>query len=453
MTRLITTIIVIAGTIISGINIHATALTGKWRGCLTIGRNELPIVLTFGTDSVGKPTVSFSSPMQSSESYPMIVDLCADDSLVVRYPKLGIIYRASVSPERIKGRFRQIMNGYDLTLTPEEPLAARRPQTPVPPYPYTTIDTTFTSTDGTLLSATITLPPNATAAATPLVVMVTGSGPQNRDEEIFEHRPFAVIADYLARNGIASLRYDDRGVGRSEGDFATATTHTFADDARSAVDYARKIAGIGRIGILGHSEGGTIALMLASESVPDFIITLAGMAVSAKTTLIEQNIYALEKAGFDGRSIADASILLDKVFDEIAAQYAQGVRAPIDIKAIIRDNGLNLPEELAKQTEESMSQRTPWLDCFLTINPELLLAKVKCPTLALNGDKDTQVNATRNLATIGTQVAQAEVHTLPGLNHLFQHAQNGDTSEYGSLTETIASEVLDMIVEFCRRQR
>lgn len=451
MTRLITTIIVIAGTIISGLNIHATALTGKWRGCLTIGRNELPIVLTFGTDSVGKPTVSFSSPSQSPESYPMIVDLCADDSLVVRYPKFGIIYRASVNPERIKGRFRQIMTGYDLTLTPEEPLTDRRPQTPVPPYPYTTIDTTFTSTDGTRLSATITLPPNATDA--PLVVMVTGSGPQNRDEEIFEHRPFAVIADCLARNGIASLRYDDRGVGRSEGDFSTATTYTFADDARSAVNFARTIAEIGRIGILGHSEGGTIALMLAAEGVSDFIITLAGMAASAKTTLIEQNIYALEKAGFDERTIADASILLGKVFDEIAAQYTQGVRAPIDIKAIIRDNGLNLPEELAKQTEESMSQRTPWLDCFLTINPERLLAKVKCPTLALNGDKDTQVNATRNLATIGTHISQAEVHTLPGLNHLFQHAQNGDTSEYGSLTETIASEVLDMIVEFCRRQR
>lgn len=451
MTRLITTIIVIAGTIISGLNIHATALTGKWRGCLTIGRNELPIVLTFGTDSVGKPTVSFSSPSQSPESYPMIVDLCADDSLVVRYPKFGIIYRASVNPERIKGRFRQIMTGYDLTLTPEEPLTDRRPQTPVPPYPYTTIDTTFTSTDGTRLSATITLPPNATDA--PLVVMVTGSGPQNRDEEIFEHRPFAVIADCLARNGIASLRYDDRGVGRSEGDFSTATTYTFADDARSAVNFARTIAEIGRIGILGHSEGGTIALMLAAEGVSDFIITLAGMAVSAKTTLIEQNIYALEKAGFDERTIADASLLLGKVFDEIASQYTQGVRAPIDIKAIIRDNGLNLPEELAKQTEESMSQRTPWLDCFLTINPERLLAKVKCPTLALNGDKDTQVNATRNLATIGTHISQAEVHTLPGLNHLFQHAQNGDTSEYGSLTETIASEVLDMIVEFCRRQR
>lgn len=451
MTRLITTIIVIACSIISGLNIHATALTGKWRGCLTIGRNELPIVLTFGTDSIGKPTVSFSSPMQSSESYPMIVDLCADDSLVVRYPKLGIIYRASVSPERIKGRFRQIMSGYDLTLTPEQPLAARRPQTPVPPYPYTTIDTTFTSADGTLLSTTITLPPNATAA-TPLVVMVTGSGPQNRDEEIFEHRPFAVIADYLARNGIASLRYDDRGVGRSEGEFSTATTYTFADDARSAVDFARTIGRVGRIGILGHSEGGTIALMLAAEGVPDFIITLAGMAISAKATLIEQNLYALGKAGFDDRAIADAGILLDKVFDDIAAQFAQGVRAPIDIQAIIRDNGLNLPEELAKQTEQSMSQRTPWLDCFITINPEQLLAKVKCPVLALNGDKDTQVNATRNLATIDRQISQAEVHTLPGLNHLFQHAQNGDTSEYGSLTETIASEVLDMIAEFCRRQ-
>ncbi len=451
MIRIFSSLLVIIITLIFGLNIHATALTGKWRGCLTIGRNELPIVLTFGTDSIGKPTVSFSSPTQSSESYPMIVDLCADDSLVVRYPKLGIIYRASVSPERIKGRFRQIMNGYDLTLTPEEPLAARRPQTPVPPYPYTTIDTTFTSTDGTLLSATFTLPPNATAA-TPLVVMVSGSGPQNRDEEIFEHRPFAVIADHLARNGIASLRYDDRGVGLSQGEFSSATTYTFADDARSAVSFARTIATRARIGILGHSEGGTIALMLASEGAPDFIITLAGMAVSAKATLIEQNLYSLGKAGFDDRTIADARILLNKVFDDIAAQGAQGVRASIDIQAIIRDNDLNLPEELAKQTEHSMQQRTPWLDCFLTINPEDLLSSIKCPVLALNGDKDTQVNAKLNLGAIERSIPQAKVHILTGLNHLFQHAQNGDTSEYGSLTETIASEVLDMIAKFCQQQ-
>lgn len=450
MKKMFTPMLAIALTAFAGMNFSAKALVGNWRGNLKVGRGELPIVLTFGTDSLGNTTCSFTSPMQSNESMPMAVDLCTADSLVVRYPQLGIIYRASVSPERISGRFRQFLNGFDLTLTPEVPLTARRPQTPVPPFPYVTVDTTFTSADGTVLSGTITRPANAVADV-PMVVMVSGSGPQNRDEEIFEHRPFAVIADYLARNGVASLRYDDRGTAMSQGNFATSTTYTFRDDAKSAIDFARTLPGISRTGILGHSEGGTIALMLAADGIPDFIISLAGMAVEAKETLIAQNRHRAEQVGLDSTTCAAMGRLLGLVFDEIASQYSRGIVEEIDVRALMAGNGIEMPDNLAAEIQQSVNQRTPWFDCFLTIDPDSFLGKIKCPVLALNGKKDTQVDATRNLAAISSAIPQAQIHAMPELNHLFQHADTGDISEYGNITETISPEVLDLIIDFCRK--
>lgn len=441
---------VIATALTAAMSFSADALSGSWRGTLNAGRAELPIVLTFGTDSVGKPTCSFMSPMQSKESLPMTVDHCTDDSLVVRYPKLGIIYRASVSPERISGRFRQFLRGFDLTLTPEIPLSARRPQAPVAPFPYTTVDTTFTSADGTLLSGTVTLPARLSKNI-PLVVMVSGSGPQNRDEEVFEHRPFAVIADWLARNGVASLRYDDRGTAGSQGDFASSTTYTFRDDARSAVEFARTLPAIGRVGILGHSEGGTIALMLAADGVPDFIISLAGMAVRAKETLIAQNRHRAEQTGLDESTREAMCKLLSIIFDEMAAQYSRGIVEGIDVNAIIAANSIEIPDNLAAEIAQSVKQRTSWFDCFLTIDPDSFLGRISCPVLALNGEKDTQVNCDSNLSAIRNSVPQAKIISMPGLNHLFQHADTGDSSEYGSISETISPEVLDIILEFCRR--
>ena len=170
--------------------------------------------------------------------------------------------------------------------------------------------------DSVLLAGTLTFPEGYTprrAAATPVVVMVTGSGLQNRDEEVFGHRPFAVIADALARKGIASLRYDDRGTGRSAGDFAAATIADFAVDARAAVAVLRTLPCIGPAGVLGHSEGGTVALMLAADGVPDFIVSIAGMAVSGKETILRQNRHALELSGLPEPSKAAGMKFIERL--------------------------------------------------------------------------------------------------------------------------------------------
>lgn len=175
--------------------------------------------------------------------------------------------------------------------------------------------------------------------------MVTGSGPQNRDEEMLDHKPFAVIADYLARNGVASIRYDDRGTGKSTGNYLKATTYTFKDDARSGIEFMRTVPGIDKVGVLGHSEGGTIAFMLGEEKVPDFIVSLAGMVIPGKEALMMQNSRLLDKSGVSGKEKENSLALISGLFDMMADQARKGVSEPIDIDALAASVG-DVPEEV-----------------------------------------------------------------------------------------------------------
>lgn len=280
--------------------------------------------------------------------------------------------------------------------------------------------------------------------------MVTGSGPQNRDEELMDHRPFAVIADHLARNGIASLRYDDRGTGKSDGNFLTATTDTLKGDAVSAVSFLRSIPALGPIGVLGHSEGGTIAFMMGAEDIPDFIVSLAGMAVSGKETLMRQNSRGLDKAGITGTDKENSLRLIDALFDTMAGQSLKGTSTPVDIDSLAAASGIAVNPLILSSLKMTQQMRTPWLDAVIGLNPRNFLKKIKCPVLALNGDKDVQVEPD-NLTVIKNLVPQAETMLMPGLNHLMQHAVTGEMSEYGEIRETISPEVLDAIVQFISR--
>ncbi|MDE6279598.1 MAG: CocE/NonD family hydrolase, partial [Paramuribaculum sp.] len=255
--------------------VSANALTGKWRGELSIGPTKLPLVFNFTENSEGITGATMDSPLQNALGIPLEVKYCSGDSLSVACSMIGATYTAKISDSLINGTFSQQGYRFPLTLTPEDDIMTRRPQTPRPPFPYTETDTVFTSADGTRLAGTLVVPIITDKKKKfPMVVMVTGSGPQNRDEEIFEHRPFAVIADALARNGIASLRYDDRGTAKSEGKYSEATLETFTGDAKSAFEFARELPFTSKTGILGHSEGGTIAVLLAADQIPDFIISL-----------------------------------------------------------------------------------------------------------------------------------------------------------------------------------
>lgn len=432
----------------------ASALTGRWCGSLEYGQSKIPLVFNFTEDAEGKTGCTLDSPLQGAKGIPATVILCSADSVAVECGMIGAKFNASVSKDKIAGIFSQRGMNFGLTLTPELSIEERRPQTPRPPYPYTVIDTVFTSTDGTVMAATLTLPAGLKKGSkVPAVVMVSGSGPQNRDEEIMEHKPFAVIADHLARKGVASLRYDDRGTGKSKGNFNTSTTYTFQEDAKAALDFLRSLPQSGKTGILGHSEGGTIAFMLGAERKPDFIISLAGMAEPAKETMLRQNSRALDKAGIDRTVKESCMTLIGRLFDTIEEQNRRGVSAPVDIDSLVRATDVDVPDAIRAMLVTTQRTRTPWFDTVLSINPAESLAKIKCPMLALNGDKDTQVDAEANTSIIKKKAPKAEVIIFPSLNHLMQHAETGDFSEYGEIRETIAPEVLEAISGFANRQR
>lgn len=430
---------------------EGAALTGRWRGELTLGPNKLPLVFSFSEVGGGITTATMDSPMQNAVGIPLAVTLCTADSVSVSCPSIGASFSGRVAEGRIAGTFSQSGYKFPLVLTPEESILDRRPQTPQPPFPYTVTDTVFASADGTLLAGTLTMPECTNGNTVPVVVMLTGSGPQNRDEEIFEHRPFAVIADMLARNGVASLRFDDRGTGKSEGSFAAADINTFKADAESALAFVRSLPGFGKAGFLGHSEGGSIAVVSAPESRPDFIISLAGMVVPSRETLLAQNRRSLEANGVTGAG-RDASLcLLGLVFDEISRQYAAGKNAPIDIDALCEANGLTVPDLVLQSVKAVNTGRNGYFDSLVSLDPTPFLSRISCPVLAINGSKDTQVDAKLNLGAFSARVKNVEVHEMPGLNHLMQHADTGDVAEYGQIKETISPEVLEIMSTFLEK--
>lgn len=432
--------------------INAMALSGSWRGNLELGQTKIPLVFNFSESEEGKTSCTLASPSQGVKGIPADVTFCSVDSVAVECKSIGATFNGSIASDSISGKFTQRGMTFPLLLKPDAPLEDRRPQTPRPPFPYTVIDTVFTSTDGTQLGGTLTLPADIKGKKVPAIVMVTGSGPQNRDEEILDHKPFAVVADYLARNGVASLRYDDRGTGDSKGDFLKATTYTFKDDAKSGMELLKKMKGIGKVGVLGHSEGGTIAFMLAAEKVPDFIISLAGLAESGKEGLLKQNKQLLEKSGITGETKENCMTLISSLFDTQIDQNKSGVCRPIDIDSLANATGKVVPPSVITSLKSTQKIRTPWFDTLITINPQTFLSKIKCPVLAINGDNDTQVEAGTNIGIIKKGIPKAETHIMPGLNHLMQHCETGDMTEYDSIRETISPEVLEIILAFISRQ-
>lgn len=431
--------------ILSSVSVYG--LTGSWRGNLNVGQMKVPLVFNFSESPAGETQCTLDSPSQGAKGIATEVVLCSADSIALTCNVIGASYTGRISSDVIKGRFKQRGYEFPLDLTPDSPVYERRPQTPKPPFPYSVIDTTFTAPDGAVMSATLTLPLTPDSRKMPAVVMVTGSGPQNRDEEYCDHKPFAVIADCLARNGIASLRYDDRGTGKSTGNFITSTIHTFKDDATSGIDLLRSMPCIGKTGVLGHSEGGTIAFMIGAEGKADFIISLAGMSISGKETLMRQNSHNLDKLNLSEEEKSSSLKLIELEFDEIARQVKDGVSVTIDIDALAADNGMQVPQQIVQSLKMTQKTRWPWFDSFLTLNPREYLGKVKCPTLAINGEKDTQVYHD-NLDVIKELVPQATTMLMPGLNHMMQHAVTGEIAEYDEIRETISTDVLDAIVKF-----
>lgn len=406
-----------------------SAQTGTWSGKLDVQGTKLSLVFHLDGENP-----SMDSPDQGAEGIPIQVSRPASNTIKIIIPSLGASYEGVWMIRQIVGTFTQMNASFPLTLTPGENKPAR-PQTPKPPYPYQTEEVSFTNGD-VVLNGTLTLPAGC-SRETPVLVMVTGSGIQNRDEELFEHKPFAVIADALARAGYATLRYDDRGFGSTGGNPLAWTTEDFKSDAEAAVNLLR--SRFDKVGVLGHSEGGTIALMLAAEGKADFIVSLAGMAVSGAETLVSQNKISLLQAG---------------VPEDIAEEYCKLLEKSFSVKVnggtMPDPSDFDIPEGLKRNYMAVLNQiQTPYMALFLTLDVRPLLADITCPVLALNGTKDVQVDFGSNLDAlrIGLKASHAHhIEAIEGANHLLQNCMTGAITEYRTIEETISPKVLETVI-------
>lgn len=406
-------------------------IKGDWTGKLSVYGTEIPLVFHFDGEEC-----TMDSPDQGARGISAKLERTAT-GIKVAVPSINANYEGVNMGDFVMGTFKQ--NGLSLPLTLKPGSVKRnRPQTPTPPYPYQTQEVSFCNGDA-VLKGTLATPENV-SSQTPVLLMVTGSGLQNRDEEFFEHKPFAVIADALARQGIATLRYDDRGFGESTGDLANITTEDLKNDALAGVELLRKQ--FKRVGILGHSEGGTIGLMLAAEGKVDFVVSLAGMVVSGEKTLLEQNRWMLGHSGYPQEVVDHYCAALESLFDGLKAG---GNPEPITD---------GLPTELAKNLPVVKVQSgTPYMRHFLGLDLTDRLGKITCPVLALNGTKDRQVNGEENLNALRNGLAgEKEIRAIEGVNHLFQHCNTGNSSEYKDIEETVAPNALEIIVAWMKKR-
>lgn len=428
--------------------VNAQPLVGVWSGQLQVSpQMSLKLVFHFNDDN----SVSMDSPDQGAYGIPGETVYISPDSINMRIPRLMMSYSGHLVSGRIEGTFRQDGMSLPLNLISGD-RKANRPQSPVPPFPYTTEDVTI-SHDNVTLAGTLTIPDNATKH-TPVVVMVTGSGQQNRDEEIFEHKPFAVIADFLARNGIASLRYDDRGVGGSKGDVLTATTADFAQDAESVVRYLKNRKSFGKIGLLGHSEGGLIAYMLgAKPKLLNFVVSIAGPAVRGDSILVHQNLNNLAKAGIPEQKAHDFECALRQAFQLKIDNPDVALSEQTLTEIYPAWNNDDTTRQLAQGIRTLFTQQGPansWMQYFMAYSPAHDLKNLKIPALIIYGEKDVQVPATLNAYVARQYAPKAVVKVYPYANHLMQHAATGQVEEYKTIEETISNEILADIVAFIK---
>lgn len=468
MTRLFTTILALA----IGVNGYAQSpLVGAWEGSMNVGQ-ELRLVFRI-QEANGKLSGTMDSPDQKVTGIPVSSITSTADSVFIDMSNIGITYAGKYDNTAIAGVFKQ--SGMNLPLELKKtatPTEIVKPQTPKPPFTYTSEDVTFTNADKSIsYGATITMP-KMIDRKYPAVLLVTGSGPQNRDEEIMGHKPFAVIADYLTNRGYVVLRVDDRGVGQTTGDRSNATTADFAKDASAAIDYlkTRKEVDAKRIGILGHSEGGMIAPMVASERKDiDFIVLLAGPGVKITELMEDQNAAVLKSSGLDEAVVNDYIKLYRSVEQVIiTANSTQEARNRMQQalgvwqKAVPKtsQDAVGITDEKAAQQmidEFAKVYENKWYNYFMKADPQPYLQKLSCKVLALNGEKDIQVLAKPNLEGIRQALMKSkskkwETEELPGLNHLFQACKTCTSQEYAQLDETISPAVLIMVGDWLDKE-
>jgi fermentation-respiration switch protein FrsA (DUF1100 family) len=442
---------------VNDVPIAGTPIVGTWTGSIDTGAFNLRIIIKISNAASGL-TAQLQSPDQSQQWIAADSVTRSGNSVTMEFKVLKATYEAKLSTDgsSMDGTFTQLGSPLALSIKHvkyQSELERKRPQNPVKPYPYHEEDVTFpSSAPGVTLAGTLTVPQGK--GPFPAVVLITGSGPNDRDETLLEHKPFLVLSDYLTRKGIAVLRYDKRGIGKSTGKYAAATTADFADDAESALHYlrTRSEADPHRIGLIGHSEGGAIAPIVAARNKDvDFIVLMAGTGVPGDQILVEQHRLIALAMGAEPDAV-DMEVAREKSFIELVEREKDNAVVEKEVRAKM---GSGVPQA---QIDTMVKELTSvWFRYFFTYDPATSLRKVQCPVLVLSGSLDLQVPPKQNLPAIRKALEEGgnkhyEIDELPGLNHLFQTAKTGAPNEYAEIEETISPVVLDKIANWVLKQ-
>ena len=429
-------------------------IEGYWKGQIDLGVQKVEMGFDIRAVESGF-SATLDVPAQGAFDIPVDKTVFQENHLNLTMSAMGATYSGMLKEGRFEGEFTQRGMTFPLNLEKGAKVSKQvRPQDPQPPFDYRVEEVSFTNEkEGNTLTGTLTIPKGK--GPFPAMVLVSGSGQQNRDEELMNHRPFWVIADYCARHGVAVLRYDDRGMGGSTGEVENATSLDFSYDAEAAFDFLRnqKRIDASRVGILGHSEGGIINFMVSARR-PEvaFLVSLAGPAVNGIEVLKEQQAAILRASGMSEEMIAFTRNSNKQLFDIVEASNDRE-EADSLMRQLVKGWGYN--EELTEQTVSGMTM--PWMYYFLKYDPTDAIVKTKCPAMLLNGSKDLQVLVTQNFPAYERIIADygktnLTLRELPDLNHLFQHCETGALEEYATIEETISPEVLEMIVEFVKEK-
>lgn len=438
-------------------------VAGHWLGTLNVG---VPMRLAFSVaETDGKLSGTMASVDQSEAKIPLSTATVKEGAARLEIAAIGGVFEGKLSKDgsEIAGTWSQGGGKFPLILKRlEKEFAQKRPQMPKKPFPYREEEVVIPGgAKDVRLAGTFTVPPGA--GPFPAVVLITGSGPQDRDESLMGHRPFFVLADHLTRQGIAVLRCDDRGFAKSSGDHMTATTPDFADDARAQLAWLRQRKEVDpkRTGIIGHSEGGIVAPMVAAkDNEIAFIVLLAGVGVPMKNLLMRQMEDMARLEGGDEKKVA-RSIIAGREILRLLTENLDDAAIEKRLRELQEESRREMtPEELAKaapiETTIAMGMariRSPWQRWAIRYDPAPALRAVKCPVLAINGEKDCQVAAKENIEGIARALADGgnknvKTEIFLKLNHLFQTCQTGSVKEYGEIEETMSPTVLAMIADW-----
>lgn len=445
-------------------SLFSQEIEGDWYGKL----EQIQLNVVFHIDKHNNEyQATLDSPDQGSFGITVDTVRFNDSKIEIIMTKLNATYIATFNNYVFSGAFSQ--DGFKMPLRlsrdKTEVKEAKKYQEPNRPFPYLEEEVTFKNGE-VILSGTFTKP--ASNKKHPVVILINGSGPQDRDEAMMGHKPFLVLSDFLTRKGIAVLRYDDRGFGKSTGNFSKATSEDFATDVETAVNYLNARVDIDKkhIGLIGHSEGGLIAPMVAANNQNiDFIVLMAGTGIPGDSLLLLQQQLVGKAMGMHGAQLKTLKKLNQKSFDiineyedksAIEFELSRYLKSAIDTIPIE-----NLPTGVIDDDTFISTQvnllTSPWMRNFLSYDPATALERVRCPVLALNGNNDLQVPAKENLSAIETALNKGGnknimIKEFSGLNHMFQESETGSPAEYGSIEQTISPIVLEEIYKWISEQ-